>query len=442
MISDKKDKRETKGETMNKKPKKKLIVFFAVIVMIVCFSLQITALNKKDNKIISAYMSNDEVLQDTEVAEDLLEDEQENEETTEEIIIPKEETVTLAVVGDIMMHIEEVQAAYDRKTKQYSFKYMFEPVKPYIEKADIAIGNLETTLTDGSKGYTGYPRFSSPKQLAFALKYTGFDVITTANNHSLDKNFPGVSYTLDVLDSAGLLHTGTYRTKEESETILIVDKKGIKIAFLAYTYGTNGIPVEKGKEFCINMIDKEKIAADIAKAKHNLADVICVCIHFGNEYHRSPSENQKEMVDFLIQNGADIIIGSHPHVLQPMEMRKVTLDSKEKDVFVIYSMGNFISAQTDRYKDSSIILNMAITKNFETNNIKLHQVEYTPIWVDLSRVNGLYNFRVLPAKKYIDLYEQKMDPLLTAKDISRLKTSYSDTTQMYAGNSKWSSLKN
>ncbi len=429
---------------MNKKRKKKLLkLFFSVMMMALCFLLPITVFYKLDskNKLVATTMTNEQVTED--LLEDIedIEDSNESSRSAQEIIRPKEETVTLAVVGDIMIHIEEVQAGYNSKTKGYKFDYMFEPIKPYIETADIAIGNLETTLTDGKKGYTGYPRFSSPKELAVALKNTGFDLLTTANNHSLDKNFQGLSYTIDALDHAGLLHTGTYRTKEESETILILDKKGIKIAFLAYTYGTNGIPVEKGKEFSINMIDKEKIAADIAKAKRNLADVICVSIHFGNEYHRTPSQNQKELVDFLIQNGTDIIIGSHPHVLQPMEMRKVTQDAKEKDVFVIYSMGNLISAQTDRYKDSSIILKMSITKDFENNNIKLHQVEYTPIWVDLSRVNGVYNFRVLPAKKYIERYEKKMDQLLTPKDISRLKTSYNDTKQMYESNNAWSKLK-
>lgn len=429
---------------MNKKPRKSLkVLIFILIIFLFCTSLTLTAFYRQDDK--ESMGSYHKMKEDLKLISDLLASQKENLEAEaakiEEDIAPKEETITLTVVGDIMMHIEEVQAAYNSKTKEYSFDYMFEPVKSYIEQADIAVGNLETTLTDGKKGYTGYPRFSSPKQLASALKNTGFDVLTTANNHSLDKNFQGLSYTLDALDEAGLLHTGTYRTQEESENVLILDKKGIKIAFLAYTYGTNGIPIEKGKEFSINLIDKEKMAKDMVKARHNLADVICVCIHFGNEYHRQPSENQKEIVNFLIQNGADIIIGSHPHVLQPMEMRKAYVDGKEKDVFVIYSMGNFISAQRDRYQDSSIILSLSITKDFEQKNIKLHQIEYTPIWVDLSRVNGLYNFRVLPVKKYIELYEKNMDPLLTQKDLSKLKTSYSDTTQLYEITHTWSNLR-
>lgn len=162
------------------------------------------------------------------------------------------QTIKLVAVGDIMMHKEEIEGGKVPGTNTYNFDYMFKHIKPYIENADLAIGNLETPLAGKERGYTGYPAFNAPEQLAIALKNTGFDVLTTANNHSLDRHYQGVAHTLKVLDEVGLAHTGTARTKEEQDKVLIQEVKGIKIAFMAYTYGTNGIRPDKDKEYCVN----------------------------------------------------------------------------------------------------------------------------------------------------------------------------------------------
>lgn len=335
----------------------------------------------------------------------------------------KMETIQLTAVGDIMMHQKQIDGGYDKSTGEYSFDYMFSAIKPYIENADIAVGNLETTLAGKAKKYTGYPQFNAPEQLAWALKNTGFDVLTLANNHSLDRRFYGVQHTIEVLEQAGIQHTGTARTQEEQDKVLMIDVKGIKIAFMAYTYGTNGIPMDKGKNYSVNLLDKNKIARDIEEAKKQGADLLCVSMHFGEEYKQVPNATQKEWVKFLTDRGVDIVLGSHPHVLQPMGF--------EGDSFVIYSLGNFVSAQTTRPRNSSIILHIMITKDFETGETTIDSVDYIPIWTDLSKVSGKDHCMVLPVEKAISIYEHKIDSYMTSKDYAKLKESLADTTRMY-----------
>ena len=221
----------------------------------------------------------------------------------------------------------------------------FPQIKSYISNADIAVGNLETTFAGGNKAYSGYPTFNSPPQLAKDVQDLGIDVLTTSNNHSMDSGYNGLINTIDTLDDLGISHTGTFKSEEDKNKILIKDVNGVKIAFLSYTYGTNGIAIPKGKEYCIYLIDKDLIKKQLESAKAQNPDVICVSMHWGIEYKLQPNTEQTDLADYLFENGADIILGSHPHVLEPMEKRTVTLsDGTKKDGFVIYSLGNFISA--------------------------------------------------------------------------------------------------
>ena len=162
---------------------------------------------------------------------------------------------------------------------------------------------------------------------------------------------------IDVLDENGISHMGTYASEEDSKEILVKDVNGIKIAMLAYTYGTNGIPIPSGKDFCVNLIDKAKIKADLDKAKELDVDLISVNMHWGAEYRLKPTTEQQQLADFLFENGVDLILGSHPHVLQSMEKREVTMpDGSTKQGFVIYSLGNFVSGQVKAYTKQSVIL--------------------------------------------------------------------------------------
>lgn len=314
--------------------------------------------------------------------------------------------ISMAVIGDIMCHGPNYQDAYNSSTKEYDFSTFFPQIKNYISQADVAIGNLETTFAGGTRAYSGYPTFNSPVALAEELKEIGVDILTTSNNHSLDTGYNGLVNTIEELDKLGFKHTGTFKSEEEKNEILIHDVNGIKIAFLSYTYGTNGIPVPKGKDYCVNLIDKKLIKSHLDKAKELNPDLICVSMHWGVEYTLKPNTEQKDLANFLFENGADVILGSHPHVLEPMEKREITLeDGTTKDGFIIYSLGNFMSAQKDKYTKDSIILNLKITKNQETGKTSVTSYDYTPIYMQDSGANAKDRYQIVDLNKAIADYE-------------------------------------
>lgn len=327
----------------------------------------------------------------------------------------KDTTIKMSIIGDIMCHNTQYKDAFDSSTNNYDFSYVFSEIEPYFKDNDLNIGNLETTFCVG-KSYSSYPTFNTPEALATDLKELGINVLSTANNHSLDTGFKGVTSTLDVLDSVEIEHMGTYRTEEESNTLLIKDVQGIKIAFLSYTYGTNGIPVPSGKSHCINLIDKEKILSDINKAKENNVDLICVNMHWGEEYLDSPNTEQKNLADFLFTNGVDIIFGSHPHVLEKMEKVNVTtVDGENKECFVIYSLGNFVSGQVKKNTRTSIILNLSVTKKAD-DTISIDNINYIPIYCYTSGTSKKY--KLIDIKKEIDNYNNGSSKYITSSNYS------------------------
>lgn len=261
------------------------------------------------------------------------------------IVTPQEEakadTLQLVFAGDIMTHGPQIKAA-DQGRGNYDFTPSFELVRPMIERANLALANLETTF--GGTPYRGYPMFSSPSSLGSALKEAGFDVLTTANNHSCDRGRYGVVNTIDVLDSLGIRTTGSYRTKAErsQRTPLIIDVRGVKLAVLAYTYGTNGLPIPQPA--LVDTIDLEQISDDLRRADSLGADYKIVQIHWGNEYEKHPSKRQRELAIALARQGVGAVIGSHPHVVQDSEW--IEEEGAKMKTFVIYSLGNFISNQT------------------------------------------------------------------------------------------------
>lgn len=338
---------------------------------------------------------------------------------------PEDITFNMSVIGDIMCHNTQYTDAYNSSTGTYDFTYVFDDIKEYLQNADIAVGNLETTFAGKAVGYSSYPTFNTPEVLAENLKDLGMDVLTTSNNHSLDKGYKGIEGTIDYLDKAGIAHTGTYKSEEEQNKILIQDVKGVKIAFLAYTYGTNGIPVPKGKDYCINLIDKDLIKKHLELAKQENPDIICVSMHWGIEYQIKQNKEQEELADFLFENGVDIILGSHPHVLQPMEKRTITLeDGSTKDGFVIYSFGNFMSGQVKENTKNSIILNMKLTKKGETSKISIDEVNYTPIYMYKSSAKTKA-YKILDIEKSISDYENKSSNSITQATYNTLKTELS-----------------
>ena len=257
-------------------------------------------------------------------------------------LLQSNHTVNLTFVGDAMQHAPQITAA-QQPDGTYDYSPCFQYLVDDITWADLAVVNLECPL--GGKPYTGYPCFSAPDSYAMQLRDVGFDLFLTANNHCLDRRDKGLVRTCQMLHSLGIPHIGTYRNQQERDRIIpyIVNVKGMKIAFLDYTYGTNGIPIQG--DVIVDFIDQQRIADDIALARERGAHAICVNLHWGIEYQLKPVASQRTLADWLVSQGVDLIIGGHPHVVEPMEVRH----SKEydKDVLLVYSLGNFISNQSD-----------------------------------------------------------------------------------------------
>lgn len=264
--------------------------------------------------------------------------------------VSSDSTISIVVGGDMMSHKPQVTAAWNESTKRYEYEHWFQFVKPTIETADLAIANLETTLS--GEPYTGYPCFSAPDAFAYDLKRVGFDVLVTANNHVADKGKRGIERTIRTLDSFDIKHTGSYRTQQERDSLnpLIITVKGIKVAILSYTYSTNGLPVSKPN--VVDLIDDSVMARDIAKARAKGADLVIPIMHWGHEYQTVEHPTQSRTASFLASKGVDAIVGMHPHVLQPIRYIKTITDN----VPVVYSLGNFVANMRDRYQNGGAMI--------------------------------------------------------------------------------------
>ncbi len=318
------------------------------------------------------------------------------------IVVAQESRVTLLFAGDAMQHLPQINAA--KTDSGYNYDSVFELVKEKISKADIAVVNFETTL--GGKPLNGYPLFSSPNEYAIALKNAGFDIFLTANNHALDTGKKGLEQTIRVIKEQGVKQTGTFISEEQRmlNYPLMIIKNGIRIAFLNYTYGTNGLAVEKPN--VINLIDTLLIKDDIEMARLLSPDVIIAAMHWGEEYHTTPSSRQKEIAQFLLNNDVRIIIGHHPHVVQPIETSWKN-DSISHTIF--YSLGNFVSNQRKLNADGGMLAEIVITKDAEDAPITIESVDYSFIWVHKYFEDQKPVYRLLPISNNDSIYKKARD---------------------------------
>lgn len=335
----------------------------------------------------------------------------------------------LAAVGDIMIHSPQIAGAYLESEDRYDFQENFSYITPYLKKADFVVGNLETTLTGKEYGgYSGYPLFNSPPELAGVLKKSGFDLLITANNHSLDRGPAGITNTIHNLEEAGLNFVGTARSLEERKRGYLLTRNGIKVAFFAYTYGTNGLPVPPGQDYAVSLTDEQCMREDIFRAKNiDGADIVVFYMHWGNEYQRIPSDQQRELARKLIDLGVNVIIGSHPHVVQPAEIMKT-----EKGAgLVFYSLGNFISNQRDRYCDTGIIAYIKIQPDPEPNSIRISLLEVEPARVHKYKEEGRWLYRILPVREVLNTEQAQEIFKLSAVDYQRVAEALQDTEDTF-----------
>ncbi|MFC7441730.1 CapA family protein [Laceyella putida] len=331
--------------------------------------------------------------------------------------------VKIAAFGDVMMHLPQVKAG-QTAAGGYDFRPFFKEVKPYLSTVDLAIGNLETTLAGKSLPYSGFPRFNAPDEILSALSYAGVDLMSTANNHAIDTGERGVIRTYQQMRKAGIQPVGTAPTAADRKPAWM-RKNGVTLAFLAYTESTNGLPVPKEKPYLVNRLNIPQVAKDIAEAKKQGADAVIVSLHFGVEYLRKPNERQTNVAHQILKSGADVILGSHPHVLQHAE--KMTVDGKDK--LIIYSMGNFISNQQAPYTDEGIIWFFDVEKNPASHFVTLKNIAYLPTFTHSYYGKQSRQYVVLPVTG------QTPDPLFPYPGLTKTKwqATWQHTTTLIKG---------
>jgi len=340
-------------------------------------------------------------------------------------IVDSSVTISFSVVGDLMCH--STQFNYARQDDStFNFKPVFREIKKYFDNSDIVIGNLETVVVGDELEYTGYPVFNTPEDYLKGLKYAGFDILVTGNNHAYDHRKKGVLNTIYYVQKNDMINSGTYSSQEKRDSIQLFEQSGLKFSLLSYTYSVNLYRVPKEKSFLVNRIDPELIKSDIQKAKAQNSELVIVYFHFGSEYSRSESKYQKDIVEKTINYGADIIIGAHTHTLQPVEIFK-TNNANIDSGFVAYSLGNFVSNQRWRYSDGSAILNFSVTKDLITDEVKIDEIRYLPIWVFKGVSNWGLEYLILPSDIAIS---NTYPSYFTEEDKNLMLECYGDTREI------------
>ncbi len=311
----------------------------------------------------------------------------------------------IVMVGDALLHKSVYEDA--RTDSGFDFTPMLESIASLLKPYDVRFYNQETILGGTQLGLSTYPVFNSPQEFGDSMLKLGFNLVSLANNHTLDKGERGVMAMLEYWRNAeskrsDLLTAGSYRSAQERATPRIMCKNGITYTMLAYTYGTNGIPLPKGKEYLVNVYTKQMLLEDI-RAVRDKVDLLIVSMHWGIEYEHSPSNEQRELAQFLAKNGADIIIGNHPHVIQPIEMIG--------NAFVVYSLGNFLSGQKGLAKNISALIGLSLYKDKEG------EIIFDSIQVELiyKKSKGNRQYRLIPIPKEMREIEKKYKGILFSK---------------------------
>lgn len=348
-------------------------------------------------------------------------------EEVENDVVEKTTSATILAAGDIMFHSPQIKAAYDNKNNIYDFTNNFKYVKKHIESADLSLCNFETVTAGDEIEPSGYPMFNSPKETLVAIKESGFNILSTVNNHSLDQGKKGVINTIDAIEEQGMKNVGTY--KEANNEILIEKVNEIDLAILAYSYGYNGMDhtlTEEEQSYMVNTIDEDKIKEDIEKAKELDADMIVVFIHWGDEYQREPSEIQMQLGRNMVEWGANIIFGSHPHVIQKSEI----INYNDRDNFIVYSMGNFISNQREeilnnKHTEDGLMVEIEIEKDHAKEKTIIKDVKYIPTWVRKYNDSQGLQYEILPVDDFLEHEELKSK--LDYREKTRIQESLKDT---------------
>lgn len=340
-------------------------------------------------------------------------------------------TATILAAGDVIMHDNVIKSG-KKDDNTYDYTEIFSEIKPYVQKADFSVINYEGVTLDSDKNYAGYPLFNAPPAIISAIADTGFDMVNNGNNHSLDKGLKGLLETRNIIKEKNMQVIGTYNDKGESR-YKIRDLNGIKVGFLSYTYGCNmneNRLTEEERETHISLIDNKKIETEIQTLSPKV-DLVVVLMHWGVEYRKEPTNEQKKLADDIFSWGADVILGSHPHVVEPSDTREVDGEVK----YLVYGMGNFLSNQiggdnpnerNNDYTEDSMMILIEIEKNNITGKTSLISVQHIPTWVYRYTEQDIYKYTIYPVPSPDIIDSEVSDSALAEK----LKNSYNRTMKM------------
>ncbi|MDU1213475.1 CapA family protein [Finegoldia magna] len=308
--------------------------------------------------------------------------------------------ITITCWGDYMNHITQIRQA---KATNYDFTDSFAAIKDIVGKSDLSVVNLETTIAKDTSDMSGYPEFATHENVIKAFKETGFDVVSTANNHAYDRRLKGIDRTIEIIEKYGLKRTGTFK-ENESTNPLIVDVKGIKVGFFSYSQMLNGyekLMLNSGRDTAVNLIDMDKIKKDVDYLKKNHADVIMCYMHWGEEYSDYPNSYQKNTFKKLSDMGVDLVIGSHPHTIQKSEV----IENNGKKSYCVYSLGNLVSDQRESYGQSygveiGVYSDIKIEKIGDKTTVK--SFENKPYYVDKYTDSVTTRYVVVPVKQVLN----------------------------------------
>ena len=346
----------------------------------------------------------------------------------------KEDThATLSAIGDIMCYEEQIADAL-QADGSYDFTASFAKVADLLGAADLTVANLETNFA--GTPYSGYPTFSSPPELAKAMADAGIDILQTANTYSMENGMAGLRTTIETIEEYGMQSAGTYGTQEEANEnggVVIREINDIKFAFIAFTKGINGRTRPADNAYCVNLlytdytstyssVDENALIKSVQSAKALEADVIIALLHWGGEYDIEPNDTQTAIADLLFKNGVDVILGSHAHVVGPMEKRTVTtVDGESKEVFIAYNLGNFISRMTKEGTQASVVLNLSFTKSGETGETTITAAEYVPGYIADHGEGADVRYEVLDIAEEVDHYIGNADGHVSEELYSTIK---------------------
>lgn len=353
--------------------------------------------------------------------------------------------VKLAAVGDILMSADQLSDVR-QADGSYDFSQVFSSVSGDLVGADLTVGNFEGNLCgDPADAET----MNYPTALAEALRDTGFDVLQTSNTYSVENGLSGLRSTKSILTSCGIKAVGTFSDEEDRKDhgVTIAKVNGIKIAFVAFTKGVNNVRLPDGADYCVNLlyrdydsnyteVNRSKIVSCMEEAASQNPDVIIAMVHWGSEYSEKISQTQQEIEDLLLQNGADVILGSHSHLVGKMAQKKITLsDGTKKNVFVAYSLGNFYCDSYESDAQTSLILNLEFTK-YTDGTTKITNASYTPVYIADHGKEAPVRYQVLNARNAIRQYDDNYYDRVSPEIYEYIRSSIEDLSEQMEWNFK------